>query len=159
MKHHEHRTSQPGLLSLVRHVVVAMGRGRAAEVAIRYAMDAARVLGARVTVVHVAGEHVSPLDFLLEAHKLAHDRDEDVAQAQTFFDAHCKDCPGVEVDFLPVDGRVPDRIVEAVRDLHGDLLVVTTHGRHGLARAASPSVCEILVRNSPCPVLSVHVDA
>ena len=37
-----------------------------------------------------------------------------------------------------------------------DLIVIGTHGRTGLARAALGSVAESVVRVAPCPVLTVH---
>jgi nucleotide-binding universal stress UspA family protein len=37
-----------------------------------------------------------------------------------------------------------------------DLIVMGTHGRTGLARAALGSVAEKVVRAAPCPVLTVH---
>ena len=37
-----------------------------------------------------------------------------------------------------------------------NLIVMGTHGRTGLARAALGSVAETVVRAAPCPVLTVH---
>ena len=39
-----------------------------------------------------------------------------------------------------------------------DLIVLSTHGRTGLARWVLGSVAEHVVRKAPCPVLTVHPD-
>jgi nucleotide-binding universal stress UspA family protein len=54
-----------------------------------------------------------------------------------------------------VTGDPRDVIVETVARLHADLIVMGTHGRHGLSRALLGSVAERIVRTSPVPVLTV----
>lgn len=46
--------------------------------------------------------------------------------------------------------------IRYVRDAKIDLMVITTHGRTGLAHALLGSEAEKLVRKSPCPVLTVR---
>jgi universal stress protein A len=53
-------------------------------------------------------------------------------------------------------GDTAQGIVEAARDLHADLIVMPTHGRHGLPRFFLGSVAERVVRDAPCPVLTVR---
>lgn len=47
-------------------------------------------------------------------------------------------------------------ILRYARSNNIDLIVMGTHGRTGLARAALGSVAETVVRAAPCPVLTVH---
>ena len=47
-------------------------------------------------------------------------------------------------------------VVEAARELHTDLIVMPTHGRRGLSRFFLGSVAERVVREAPCPVLTVR---
>ncbi|HEX6766046.1 MAG TPA: universal stress protein, partial [Polyangiaceae bacterium] len=47
-------------------------------------------------------------------------------------------------------------IAELARDLEAHLVIVGTHGRHGLLRVMLGSVAEGVVRLSPCPVLVVR---
>jgi len=47
-------------------------------------------------------------------------------------------------------------IIAAARDLNADLVCVGTHGRTGLAHMFLGSVAEKVVRESPCPVLTVR---
>lgn len=46
-------------------------------------------------------------------------------------------------------------ILNKVREMNIDLVVMTTHGRSGLTRGVFGSVTEDVLRNSPCPVLAV----
>jgi len=50
-------------------------------------------------------------------------------------------------------------IVDAARGLHADLIVMPTHGRRGLPHFFLGSVAERVVRDSPCPVLTVRPSA
>jgi nucleotide-binding universal stress UspA family protein len=47
-------------------------------------------------------------------------------------------------------------ILQYAKSNNIDLIVMGTHGRTGLARAALGSVAETVVRAAPCPVLTVH---
>lgn len=46
-------------------------------------------------------------------------------------------------------------ILNKVREMNIDLVVMTTHGRSGLMRGVFGSVTESVLRNSPCPLLAV----
>jgi nucleotide-binding universal stress UspA family protein len=47
-------------------------------------------------------------------------------------------------------------VVDAAKELGGELVVMGTHGRKGLKRALLGSVAESVVRFAPCPVLTVR---
>ena len=51
----------------------------------------------------------------------------------------------------PVEG-----IVEYARDQAIDLIVIATHGRTGLSHVLLGSVAERIVREAPCPVLTIR---
>ena len=53
-------------------------------------------------------------------------------------------------------GDPRDAIVEVAKEVHADLIVIGTHGRHGVARALLGSVAEAVVRAAPCPVMTVR---
>ena len=53
-------------------------------------------------------------------------------------------------------GSPAGEIVADARDLSADLVCVGTHGRTGLAHMFLGSVAEKVVRESPCPVLTVR---
>lgn len=55
------------------------------------------------------------------------------------------------------EGPPADEIVERARSLGVSLILMTTHGRSGLARAVFGSVADAVLRHAPCPVLLVRV--
>lgn len=56
------------------------------------------------------------------------------------------------------DGEVAEAIVDEARGAPADLIVMTTHGRHGVARAVYGSVAERVLASSPVPVLLLRAD-
>ena len=65
----------------------------------------------------------------------------------------------VRYETLVIRGDPAERVLETVRGLAADLIVMGTHGHRGLTRLVLGSVAERVVRESPVPVLSVHVTA
>lgn len=55
-------------------------------------------------------------------------------------------------------GPPADEIVAAAAESSADLIVLATHGRGGLTRVLFGSVAERVVRQAPCPVLTVRPD-
>jgi nucleotide-binding universal stress UspA family protein len=53
-------------------------------------------------------------------------------------------------------GEAWKEILSAAREIDAAVIVMGTHGRHGLPRAVLGSVAEKVVRLSPIPVLTVH---
>ena len=47
-------------------------------------------------------------------------------------------------------------INQAAEELGVDLIVMGTHGRHGISRALLGSTAETVVRSAPCAVLTVR---
>jgi len=58
-----------------------------------------------------------------------------------------------------VEGRAADVIVREAQDAACDLIVMGTHGRRGLSRLAMGSDADLVVRQSPVPVLMVRQTA
>ena len=62
---------------------------------------------------------------------------------------------GISAEYLSVRGS-PERIIlEVASSKNADLIVMGTHGRTGLAHVVLGSVAERVVREAPCPVLTV----
>lgn len=53
------------------------------------------------------------------------------------------------------EGDPKKLIVEIAADWNADLIIIASHGRHGLSRVLLGSVAESVVRTSRCPVLVV----
>ena len=66
---------------------------------------------------------------------------------------------GIEADsvlFTSLAGRVSELVVEQAKAWNADLIVIGTHGRHGVARAVLGSDAEQVLRMAPVPVLLVN---
>ena len=66
---------------------------------------------------------------------------------------------GVTVSALIAHGDVADAIIHVARKLDVGLIVMGTHGRHGIARVALGSVAESVIREAPVPVVAVRAGA
>lgn len=63
---------------------------------------------------------------------------------------------GVKTAFLVWEGPPGEAIVDAATAEHVDLIVLGTHGRHGVNRSLFGSVSDHVVRHAPCPVVVVR---
>jgi nucleotide-binding universal stress UspA family protein len=62
---------------------------------------------------------------------------------------------GLSIAVRTAQGHVHTEILRAAIEIKPDLLVIGTHGRSGFQRLILGSVAEKLLRQVPCPVLSV----
>lgn len=53
-------------------------------------------------------------------------------------------------------GSPADKILEVAQKEGVDMIIMGTHGRKGLERAIFGSVCDKVVRNARCPVLTIN---
>ena len=60
---------------------------------------------------------------------------------------------GLQVETCVRRGKPGTEIIVAAAEHHADLVIMTTHGRSGLARAFLGSVAQRVVATSPVPVL------
>jgi nucleotide-binding universal stress UspA family protein len=125
--------------------------------AVDCAVQLARRLGARLTLLHVVPEP-SALDYSMEGFsvqqiqgweeeakiKLA----EELARTQVEY----KDVDAVELSAL----HPRDEIVRAATSLSADLLVLSTHGYTGWKHILFGSDAEKILEHAPCPVLVVR---
>ena len=62
---------------------------------------------------------------------------------------------GIEATGRVEYGYAPEKILEIAREVGADMIVMGTHGRRGLTRLLMGSDAEMVLRNSPVPVLMV----
>ena len=63
--------------------------------------------------------------------------------------------PGARARWIVAQGLPEEAIVEQARNERTDIIVMSTHGHTGLRHWLMGSVAEHVVRNAPCPVLTV----
>jgi nucleotide-binding universal stress UspA family protein len=66
------------------------------------------------------------------------------------------DCRRGAVAIVEQSDEPATEILRYAKSANIDLIVMGTHGRTGLARVVLGSVAEAVVRDAPCPVLTVH---
>lgn len=124
------------------------------SVGLEYALELARGWGAEVTVYHVANaaELASYKAYSIEDLIAKHQKN-----LGQFLNKHFADLlPLVEVRQKVEIGSSATNILEEAERERSDLIVMSTHGRTGVAHVLMGSVTEQVVRNASCPVFSVH---
>jgi nucleotide-binding universal stress UspA family protein len=143
----------------IRRILVPTDFSAHARPALRYAVELADKFAAELILLHVVADAVlalpdavmptpTPLDELHELTAAAEERLAKLIAAEKLAARH----PRVEVRI----GSPAAEIVAAATDLHADLVCIATHGRGGIARVLLGSVAEHVIRQAPCPVLTVR---
>ena len=124
------------------------------RVGLEYALELARGWGAEVTVYHVA----NPVELAnYKAHSLEDLLDKHRKSVGQFLNEHFVELlPLVEVRQKVEIGSPATNILDEAERETSDLIVMSTHGRTGLAHVLMGSVTEQVVRNAACPVFSIH---
>jgi nucleotide-binding universal stress UspA family protein len=143
----------------IRKILAPTDFSAHAENAVRYACGLAERLGAELHLLHVLSEIVpTGPDPLLTP----------VLPPDFYRDSEAQSRRALETLLSPSWG-VPTAVEVAVRwagpvegivDYAGeaavDLIVIATHGRTGLSHVLLGSVAERIVREAPCPVLTIR---
>lgn len=144
-------------MALFKHILLPTDGSRGSEIAVFQGIELARQHGARVT-----GLHVVPQFHLLtyRAAALEESRDEFSRDAQAHGERYL-----AFVRRTAAEARVPcetlaelgdhphDAICRAARRLGCDLILMASHGRHGLARLLLGSQTQRVLAHSEVPVL------
>lgn len=143
-------------------LLVALDLEAAPEALAHEAIDLAKALSARVVLLSVLAVKPSVDADVLQnpaAHPVAAKRFREAeaeitpqlkAIAQSFLTA------GIDVAAHVAHGHVADGILHVAERVDAGMILVGTHGRHGLARFALGSVAETVIRQSPIPVVTVR---
>ncbi|MEZ4297763.1 MAG: universal stress protein [Polyangiaceae bacterium] len=147
----------------IDRILVPIDFSECSGVAFDYAVDLARKLGAKVTLLHVwdvpflwpsAGDTMVtvPAEQPMTVAQLVKRRASE--EIQRFVTDYPHD--GVEV-LARLEMGDPVRVICTVAEDGGhDLIVMGTHGRTGVSRVLAGSVTENVVRHSKTPVLTVR---
>lgn len=127
----------------IKNILVATDFGDAAEAALDYGAGLARNLDATLHVVHVADADHVDLSHELERLRLAVDPLTALTTRAVVLRA----------------ARPVKALLDYARDKHIDLILSGTEGREGgagLLQFFAGGIVENLVRNSPCPVMTIR---
>lgn len=145
-----------------RHILVAVDFGAGHEQVIERAKALAQSEGARLGLVHVveflhmdlANELVLPQDVELETQLVATAKRklEDLAAGSAAA------TPGTPIGQWVEMGSTKTEILRVAEQQGADLIIIGSHGRHGLGRLLG-STANAVLHGAPCDVLAVRIRA
>ncbi len=147
----------------IRRIMVPIDYSDNSKAALAYSVDFARSFGASIDIVHVWDRPTYLTDAVMvqrpgEAHKpigelirenAQHDMAEFLSQITIPAD--------IKTDSRLLSGEPASALLGELKKGEHDLVVLSTHGRTGLAHLLLGSIAEKLVRLSPVPVLTVPI--
>jgi universal stress protein A len=136
-------------MSDIRTILHPTDFSPSSQAAFRFAESLARQHGAKLIVLHVSQTYPGvggevPEESLSES-------------ARVGMEAIQPSDPNLQLERLFLAGPTAEVIMEYAQMKACDLIVMGTHGRTGLVHALLGSVAEKVVREAPCPVLTVRV--
>jgi nucleotide-binding universal stress UspA family protein len=134
----------------IREILFPTDLTSASDSVVPYLRALAERFKARIHAVHVVSlEHGEgpPIDRIAAAE----------AQMKRFRESN--PFPGIDVEFRIERGLAWESVLATLDQDKIDLIVVGTHGRHGLKKIILGSVAEQIFRHAPCPVITVGPDA
>ena len=124
--------------------------------AIKEAGALARLMKATVCLLHVVW--INPL--ATEGFVLGELQESQSKHARTkVAEMANRDLAGVDYEINVKIGDPGETVLATEKELNADLVVMATHGRHGLTRLVLGSVAEKIVRESTVPVLTIRSHA
>ncbi len=141
----------------LKNILFATDFSAASDAAAPIAIQIARHYGAKVY-----GVHVNRFDDYTAAAPNAWAAMAEAAEKETKEDAGRLNerLQGIEHEAVIGEGNIWEVVSNLIKDKEIDLVVLGTRGRTGLGRALLGSVAEQILRQAPCPVLTVspHVN-
>ena len=144
-----------------KHILVAVDESPMSYAAVEQALELAKDLNSRVTLMSVIAVdpfvgvdfyEVAPAitDYFLHAEKVAQDR---LAEVKLSFDRD-----EIEVATKVIRGISPSEgIIHVADEVGADLILMGSHGRTGFKKMMLGSVAQNVLTQSPIPVLIVKV--
>ncbi len=145
----------------INQILVPVDFSPHAHAAVLAAADLARRYQASLTLLHVWGPvaFLIPEGFVLytptQLTKMMSEFEALLARAK----ADAENAGASQVETVQREGVVAAEISALARDGNYDLIVIGSHGRTGLRHALLGSVAEKVLRESPCPVLTIKLAA
>jgi nucleotide-binding universal stress UspA family protein len=134
----------------IKNILYPTDFSPAAESAMPFAIDVARMFGSRVTAVHVrTPDPVALTPALSFPCEWAQDSIEEFIQPLD------QKLAAVEHECLVGEGEIWDFLSQVMNERETDLIVVGTNGRTGLEKFMLGSVAELIFRQADCPVLAI----
>jgi nucleotide-binding universal stress UspA family protein len=146
-------------MTLPKTILVPHDLGTGSDHALAYAVELAKALEAELVVMYAY--EIPMIGFpdgsLIATPEIA-SRISDSAQVGLDKALELVQGSGIAIRGLLRQGSAWRTILDTAEEVEAGMIVMGTHGRHGLPRALLGSVAEKVVRTAHCPVLTVHSD-
>jgi nucleotide-binding universal stress UspA family protein len=140
-------------MAALQSILVPVDGSPPSLAALAHAVALAEDNDARLDVLHVEAPDTFSFG---SSSPLAPEARREITEALEAAVAQASSRLGARLSRKTVAGDPLRTIIETARDGHYDLIVLGTHGRIGRLQALLGSVAEGVVRNAPCPVLTVR---
>jgi len=136
-----------------RRILIAVDGGPLAAHAAEIGMELASSLGAEIAFVHAIDPGLSQAPGITPSDLVAEAEREGRRLIAGFRQLLPQTNPPLE--FIHV-GKPAAEIIRTAKEWPADIIVIGSHGRHGIQRALLGSVAEAVMRHAPCPVLVIR---
>ena len=145
-------------MSNYHNILVAIDFSEASKAVINRAVEIAQRNNTPLTVLHVV-EYMPPMDIAYEPVPSFAWIDEEalVARSKSSLDRFCMDHKLEEAKQVVVIGSPRFEICTYARNNHCDLLILGSHGRHGI-KLLLGSTANGVLHDMPCDVLAVKLN-
>lgn len=145
---------------MYKHILVPTDGSKLSDAAVKEAVGLAKLLRAKVTLLHVVPEQIWPVyaesAVLIENYSRNEMRAESKRQAEVLLEKAAKKA-GVAVDTVQLFSDVPyEAIIKTATKQKCDLIVMSSHGRKGFAGFLLGSETQKVLTHSKVPVLVVR---
>jgi len=136
-----------------RRILIAVDGGPIAAHAAELGIELASSLSAEIAFVHAIepglsqAPGITPSELITEAER----------EGRQLIAGFCQLLPQTHspLKFIHA-GKPASEIVRTAKEWPADIIVIGSHGRHGIQRALLGSVAEAVMRHAPCPVLVIR---
>jgi nucleotide-binding universal stress UspA family protein len=136
-----------------RRILIAVDSTPLAVYAAELGIELASSLKAEIAFVHAIepglsqAPGITPNELISEAER----------EGRRLIAGFCQLLPQTSspLEFIHV-GKPASEIVRTAKEWPADIIVIGSHGRHGIQRALLGSVAEAVMRHAPCPVLVIR---
>ncbi|MEE4164621.1 MAG: universal stress protein [Desulfocapsaceae bacterium] len=121
-----------------------------------FAVNIAKKLDGKIRFIHVVENPYSFAEYSYPSMNIFQTELVEVAEERMkrLVEKNKNTCSGCEGKVIT--GNVVETILDFVKEVKGDLIIIGTHGRKGLEKMWLGSVAERVVRRSPCPALTCN---
>lgn len=148
------QTLEVGTRLVLKHILFPTDFSPCAESALPYALSLARHYGSEVVVAHILPPDPWPV-IPLDAIPLSMDQSYSYGERQMADFLRTDPLHGIPHKVALLKGELWEAFQQIIEQNDIDMVVLATHGRHGIRKLLLGSVAEEVFRRATCPVLTV----